>query len=187
MDVSSQLSEEEEDGVLLSHPMFCFSSRCFASEKRRRQQTSSLRAPHPHTSNILKVQGGPGTGNRNRKPEPSEPFSQEPNAERNRFPGTKPEPEPSSLLNCTETHKNPPSLEEPLEPKTGTARTVPSPNRNRTEPNRGHPEGSEFDLRLGMPSPEVTLKYPPLSVPHRTLPSLRAALQEQPVDSSRER
>ena len=32
-----------------------------------------------------------------------------------------------------------PSLEEPREPKTGTARTVPSPNRNRTEPNRGHP------------------------------------------------
>ena len=31
------------------------------------------------------------------------------------------------------------SLEEPPEPKTGTARTVPSPNRNRTEPNRGHP------------------------------------------------
>ena len=35
-----------------------------------------------------------------------------------------------------------PSFEEPPEPKTGTARTVPSPNRNRTEPNRGHPAKS---------------------------------------------
>ena len=31
-------------------------------------------------------------------------------------------------------------MEEPPEPKTGTAQTVPPPNRNRTEPNRGHPE-----------------------------------------------
>ena len=31
------------------------------------------------------------------------------------------------------------SGEEPLEPKTGTAWTVPCGNRNRTEPNRGHP------------------------------------------------
>ena len=38
-----------------------------------------------------------------------------------------------SLLNCNETHKTL-FLEEPPEPKTGTARTVPSPNRNRTEP-----------------------------------------------------
>ena len=55
------------------------------------------------------------------------------------FQEPKPEPpEPSSLSLCAETHKNP-SLEEPQEPKTGAARTVPSPNRNRTEPNRGHP------------------------------------------------
>ena len=37
-----------------------------------------------------------------------------------------------------------PFLEEPPEPKTGTARTVPSPNRNRTEPNRGHPDLCHF-------------------------------------------
>ena len=49
------------------------------------------------------------------------------------FQEPKPEPEPFSLLKCTETHKTP-SFEEPPEPKTGTARTVPSPNRNRTEP-----------------------------------------------------
>ena len=75
--------------------------------------------------------------NRNRKPEPSEPFSQEPNAE--------PEPpEPFSrnrnrnrpLCEIVLKHRKPPSLEEPPEPKTGTARTVPSPNRNRTQPNR---------------------------------------------------
>ena len=78
----------------------------------------------------------------NRKPEPSEPFSQEPNAE----------PKPPELLSrnrnrnrnrpLCETvlkHARTASLEEPPEPKTGTALTVPSPNRNRTEPNRGHP------------------------------------------------
>ena len=81
--------------------------------------------------------------NRKRKPEPSEPFSQEPNAE----------PEPSSLLSCAETHKNPP-LEEPPEPKTGTARTVLSPTV--TEPNRtgatlfyGHPDFSERSVTSG--------------------------------------
>ena len=30
-----------------------------------------------------------------------------------------------------------------MEPKTGTAQTVPTPNRNQTEPNRGHPEKSK--------------------------------------------
>ena len=81
--------------------------------------------------------------NRNRKPEPSEPFSQEPNAE--------PEPpEPFSrnrnrnrnrpLCEIVHNTEKPPSLQEPPEPKTGTTRTVPSPNRNRTEPKRGHPE-----------------------------------------------
>ena len=48
---------------------------------------------------------------RNWKPEPSEPFFQEPNAE----------PKPRNR-------------------KPGTARTVPPPNRNRTEPNQGHPD-----------------------------------------------
>ena len=90
----------------------------------------------------IAARGGPGT-----KPEP------ETGTVGTVFPGTergtrtagtvlqepKPQPEPSSLLNCTETHKNPLKLEEPPEPKSGTARPVPSPNRNRTEPNRGHP------------------------------------------------
>ena len=81
--------------------------------------------------------------NRNRKPEPSEPFLQELKVE--------PEPpEPFSrkrkrnrnrpLCETVLKHTKNPSLEEPPEPKTGTARTVPSPNRNRTEPNRGHPD-----------------------------------------------
>ena len=81
--------------------------------------------------------------NWNRKPELSEPFSQKPKAE----------PEPPEpffrnrnrnrpfLLNCTETQKTF-FVEEPPEPKTGTARTVPPPNRNRTEPNRGLPAQS---------------------------------------------
>ena len=42
------------------------------------------------------------------------------------------------LFNSIETQKNL-FTEEPPEPKTGTARTVPPPNRNRTEPNRGFP------------------------------------------------
>ena len=94
-------------------------------------------------------QGGPGTERGtgtvgtvfpepNAEPEPPEPFSQEPNAEPEPpepfSQEPKPEPEPSSLLHCTETQEKDPSLEEPREPKTGTA---PSPNRNRTEPNRG--------------------------------------------------
>ena len=88
---------------------------------------------------------------RNRKPEPSEPFSQEPNAE--------PEPpEPFSrnpnrnrnrpLCETVLKHTKTPSPEEPPEPKTGTARTVPSPNRNRTEPNRGHPAYSELEFSI---------------------------------------
>ena len=80
------------------------------------------------------------------------------------FQEPKPEPEPSSLLNCIETHKNSPPWRnrrdrkpEPLE------LTVPSPNRNRTEPNRGHPEKyrrkksakfkSEFGSFVGQKSP----------------------------------
>ena len=80
--------------------------------------------------------------NRNRKPEPSEPF----------FPKPKAEPEPPEpfsrnrnwnrnrplLLSSTQTQKTL-FAEEPPEPKTGTGRTVLPPNRSRTEPNRGHP------------------------------------------------
>ena len=82
-----------------------------------------------------------GTGNRNRRNR----FPRNRTWNRNRrltvLQEPKPEPEPSSLLSCTETQrKKKPSLEEPPEPKTGTAQTVPPPNRNRTEPNRGHPE-----------------------------------------------
>ena len=78
--------------------------------------------------------------NWNRKPEPSEPF----------FPKPKAEPEPpepfsrnrhrnrnrSFLLKCAEAPKIPFLAEggEPPEPTTGTARTVPAPNRNQTEP-----------------------------------------------------
>ena len=60
---------------------------------------------------------------------PPEPFSRNRNRNRNR----------PFLLNCTEARK---SLfaEEPPEPQTGTGRTVPTPNRNRTEPNRGNPD-----------------------------------------------
>ena len=80
--------------------------------------------------------------NRNQKPEPSEPFFPKPKAEPEPpepfFQEPKPEPNRSLLLNCTETQKNL-FAEEPPEPKTGTGRTVPPPNRNRTEPNRGHP------------------------------------------------
>ena len=74
---------------------------------------------------------------------------------RNRFPETesgtgtagtifqepKPERNRPSLLNCTETQKKKekPFAEEPPEPKTETARTLPPPNRSRTEPNRASP------------------------------------------------
>ena len=80
---------------------------------------------------------------RNRKPEPetgpSEPFVPKPKAERE-------PPEQFSrnqkrnrdrlfLLTCTETQNNSFLAEEPPEPKIGTARTVPAPSCNRTEPN----------------------------------------------------
>ena len=84
--------------------------------------------------------------NRNRKPEPSEPF----------FP-PKAEPEPpepfpetetgtGTVLSCENLLKYTKTrfAEEPPEPKTGTARTVPLPNRNRTEPNRGLPDFGSF-------------------------------------------
>ena len=56
------------------------------------------------------------------------------------FQEPKPELEPcpfgKTLLKYWETL----STEEPSEPKTGTARTIPCTNSNRTKPNRGHPE-----------------------------------------------
>ena len=63
------------------------------------------------------------------EPQPPEPSSRNRNRNWNR----------SFLLICTERQKTL-FAEEPPEPKTGTARTVPAPNRNRTEPNRGLPE-----------------------------------------------
>ena len=65
------------------------------------------------------------------------------NRSRNRNVGTvfqEPKPEPEPCLSATpvlieKSH----SRDEPLEPRTGTARTVPFTNRNRTEPNRDHP------------------------------------------------
>ena len=102
-----------------------------------KQPETDWKTPHPPptfslTNRVAQEPKG------NRKQEPSEPFFPKPTAE--------PEPpEPFSrnrnqnrnrpfLVNCTETQK---SLfaEEPPEPKTETAWTVPYPNRNRTEPN----------------------------------------------------
>ena len=74
--------------------------------------------------------------NRNRKPEPSEPF----------FPKPKSEPEPSEpFFRNRNRNWNRPILKHRKTPfprgtATGTARTVPPPNRNRTEPNRGNPD-----------------------------------------------
>ena len=86
------------------------------------------------------LQGGPGT---EPEPETGTVFSgteRGTGTRRNRFPGT--ETGTGTVLSVKlyeNTQKKKPSLEEPPEPKTGIARTVPSPNRNRTEPNRGHP------------------------------------------------
>ena len=104
---------------------------------------------------------------RNRKPEPSEPF----------FPKPKAEPEPPEpfsrnwnrnrpfLWKCTETQKTL-FAEEPPEPKTGTAWTVPSPNHNQTEPNRGLPvfarfsvHGLRFRVYARAPSKKSELKH----------------------------
>ena len=59
----------------------------------------------------------------NAEPEPPEPFSRNRNRNRNR----------SCLLNLLK-HRQTLFAEEPPDPKTATARTVPSPNRNQTEP-----------------------------------------------------
>ena len=95
--------------------------------------------------------------NRNQKPEPSEPFSQEPNAE--------PEPpEPFSrnrnrnwnrpLCETALKHTKTPSLEEPPEPESGTARIILSPIRNRSEP--GPPCKSRFFLNAEL---DISEKY----------------------------
>ena len=63
---------------------------------------------------------------------------------RNRFPGT--ETGTGTVLSCETVlkHRKTFFAEEPPEPKTGTARTVPPPNRNRTELNRGLPENFPY-------------------------------------------
>ena len=106
----------------------------------------------------MNLQGGPGTEPEpetgtvgtvffsqepNAEPEPPEPFSRNRNRNRNH-------PLCYTVLKHTKT----PSLEEPRGPKTGTARTVPSPNRNRTEPNQGRPESWETQ-NLGCSSLET--------------------------------
>ena len=80
--------------------------------------------PEPETGTVGTVFPGTerGTGT-------AGPFSRNRNRNRNR----------PCLLNSTETQKDPFCRGTEPEPKTGTAWTVPSPNRNRTEPNRGHP------------------------------------------------
>ena len=88
------------------------------------------------------IQDGPGT-----EPEP------ETETVGTVFPGTggrtgtagtvfqepKPEPEPSLSDKPLLKHRETTSPQEPSEPKTRTAGTVPCTNRNRAEPNRGHP------------------------------------------------
>ena len=64
------------------------------------------------------------------EPEPPEPFSRNRNRNQNR----------PFLLNCTENKERPFLQRNRRNRKPGTARTVPPPNRNRTEPNRGLPE-----------------------------------------------
>ena len=68
---------------------------------------------------------------------------------RNRFPGT--ETGTGTVLSCQTVLKHRQTFleEEPLEPKTGTARTVPFPNRNRTEPNQGLPGVCSFKSHAG--------------------------------------
>ena len=78
--------------------------------------------PEPETGTVGTV--GTVSQEPNTEPEPPEPFSR--NRNRNR-------PLCQTVLKHTK-------------PKTGAARTVPSPNRNRTEPNRGHPVFSDIYL-----------------------------------------
>ena len=132
-----------------SFALFCALFALFCARPR-------LERPRLGTSEILnRVAQEP---NRNRKPELSEPL----------FPKPKAEPEPPEpfsrnrnrnrnrpfLLNCSEIQKKKKKTflgEEPPKPKTGTAWTVPSPNRNRTEPNRELQTdliGNNFQIRF---------------------------------------
>ena len=88
-----------------------------------------------------------GTGNRNRRNRFCRNRTRNRNR-RNRSPAT--ETGTGTVLSCQTVlkHTKTPSLEEPPEPKTGTARTVLSPNRNRTEPNRGHPDFCSLVMQL---------------------------------------
>ena len=93
------------------------------------------------TSAILRrlIQGGSGT-----EPEPGTGTVRTAFPETESGTGTaaagtvfrepKPEPEPSFPLKQYWKQRKTRFAEEPSEPKTGTARTVPPPNRNRTEP-----------------------------------------------------
>ena len=76
--------------------------------------------------------------NRNRKPEPFEPFFQTPKEQPEPsepfFQEPKPEPGPSLSVETVYSNGKTLSREELSEPKTGTARTFPYMNRNRTEP-----------------------------------------------------
>ena len=80
-----------------------------------------------------------GTGNRNRQNRFSRNRKRNRNR-RNRFPGTETGAGTalSFLLNCAETRKIA-FCRGTVGTETGTARTVPPPNCNRTEPNRGLP------------------------------------------------
>ena len=75
--------------------------------------------------------------NRNQRPELLEPCVQKSKVQL--------KPEPS--IKTVEKYRENLSPEEPSEPKTGTARTVPRTNRNRTEPNQGHPGSPESALQ----------------------------------------
>ena len=57
------------------------------------------------------------------------------------------EPKPEPCPNCTERQRSP-SSGETVRTKTGTARTVPQPNRNRTELNWGPPDKSRIGLLI---------------------------------------
>ena len=99
--------------------------------------------------------------NRNREPEPSEPFKKI-------FAGTErgtgtagtvfQEPKPCLSFLTELKQRKTFFAEEPPEPKTRTAQTVPPPNRNRTEPNRGLPALKViFNLEMLLSAPKLLL------------------------------
>ena len=97
-----------------------------SKEKKIRVQDDSGTEPEPGTGTVGTVfpetESGTGTAGT---------VFQEPKAE------------PSFSVKLYLTHRKAFFAEEPPEPKTGTARTVPPPSRNRTEPNRGLPDFSK--------------------------------------------